>query len=230
MIRSFGLSSAFIVALGSFIRLPVAWNPGSDCDKPAIRRAVASQMLSEFSLYGAPRSPAVPHASITVRRIGTSVAAATLWMASLAGEENRHPYLVVCSNDDMLRLGGFQDPDLRAASRVVRQAGERDITRMAYTLAAWADPNGGRELVFPGPVDSATAVPVKARWSDLRPSDWPDDGASRTSAGITFTVLSKVEAHFADSWLPICYHMEFDSSGILLSWSRRLGVYFTVPR
>ena len=116
-------------------------------DTTALRAAVARQASTELAL--SPLAMQVGANSVRIERgrhVGNTMAVYRLWIA----RDHWHAYQIGLVSDDMITLGGFQNPDLVAAAShlVPRIVDDTSIRRLAEELAVLADDYGGVEYHF----------------------------------------------------------------------------------
>lgn len=198
----------------------------------AVRDLVARQAASELAVRFGGR--ALPNAGgISLERAEGIGEGLPVWRALLPSDHS-HPYLLVVSSGAVLRLGGFEAPELRLVSELmdIGPAGEATARRRANALALLADANGAVQFVFTGLPDAPGYVPkVAATWRRQAPHDWPPDTIfARPEGGrhVSLTLLSRATRSYTLHWVPTAYSFEFDEHGRLAGWARRTGEFFGV--
>ncbi len=223
----------------TMLTVPVTWwgqgNSGQQSNEGPVRLAVVNQVRSEFALYNRRADYGLAQESVTLEK-GPVVSSRLRIARAFIPSDHSHPYLVGLVGDTVIRLGGFTDPQLFYAAKVLRpdSLGPGTLRVLAERLAVLADMYGSFQYVFPGheqPVSDASRI--IAAWTRKAPPSWPIDTViSRVPAGwgVRLTIISRNARSMTPYWSAIAYAFEFDGEGVLLSWSRRIGDGFGVPR
>lgn len=202
-------------------------------DTSAIAGLIAAQVRSEHALFSLPNRDDFDAHQVAVTNVSLGTPAGVVVYRGVAWTlEHWHPYLVALVDGHMLPLGGFPGPELtQAASSLNGVALNKLAVRgLARVLAALADPNGARNLVFAGDPDtSASGRAAMRRWSSATPKSWPADTMIVERAGqetvVQLTVLSEAYHILGRPWQPIAYSFAFDTSGRLVAWAKREGEF-----
>lgn len=221
------------VATAAFVLLLSGAQPSYGQDpKDAIREAVAAQALTDRSLASTAKVTPVDRNGVTLEVIPSY--RLTVFRASIRAAHSP-AYLVALHGQEVVRLGGFQAPDLFRASQLMGGSdtwSAESALRRAEVLARLADPYGAEAVVLGKQDSSDGAAPVYRAWINRRLRSWPGDTVARVSAErtlILLTVLSRNLRSYERAWTPLAYSFAFGANGELLAWSRSKGEAFGVP-
>lgn len=192
--------------------------------------AVVAQADAEYGLAAPSATRRLSNRDVAVERMAWPTGRIRVYRVLVQSSNNKHPYIVGIVGDRLVRLGGFQAPELFDVAAALHNDSVPISERIAL-LTLLADVHAAQEFVVI--LDSgATARAVRARWAELRVPSWPEDTIAVAADGAveaTVTVFSQDLQSFADGFDPIVYRMSFDRNGKLRGWARRFGDRFAAP-
>jgi hypothetical protein len=141
------------------------------------------------------------------------------------------PYTLGWDGSRVIRLGGFEAPELFSAADLLRRSPVlfNDPLQLARELAILADPNGGIESVFITEPSTGEAEAVRSAWLACYPES-ATDYVEKSGAGPTLvrlTLLTRDLDGAYRSWIPATYAFAFGKDRALLAWSREFGERFS---
>lgn len=202
----------------------------SESVEQMLRVAAAHQELAHVIALG-DASPEVRDFAARVRLAEFSAPRSGLrfWHARMpvAGSA---PYTLGWDGTRVLRLGGFEAPELfAAASLLIRTPRLRhEPLELARELAVLADPNGGMEYAFVHEPSTGDAEAARRAWVGCYSEAVGDsfDSGDPTRTVVRLTLLTRDPDGAYGSWLPATYAFVFGTNHVLLAWSRRFRERF----
>jgi hypothetical protein len=194
------------------------------------RARIVAQALSEFALTPGELKSYSPQ-GITFEKGPRVGGALEVWRAAIP-QDHWHKYLWARSKGVSLALGGFENPELAAASSLLAPTNFDEIAarNLSRKLAVLADWNGAVQFAFWGlSADSG----VSREWEARAPASWPHDTVWRSIGGgriVRLTFFSRATSSYLLGWVPVLYVFNFDSHGLLLAWAKRMGEPFATPK
>lgn len=224
-------ATALALFLASACSTSRAEEPARSSPAEEIRRMVAAQGTAELNAWRASH-PGFSPQQISLLRTEEIEGGAMVWYAVLP-LDHFPPYTVLQKGNDLVRLGGFSNPELeRAADLLGLRATDSATTQAASRrLALLADRNGAEEYVLPGSPSPSDSTVVRA-WRSRSIFAWrPDTVFRRPDGGWVgrLTVLSRQARSYGQDWRPAAYTFVFSADGQLSSWSARTADTFQVP-
>lgn len=197
-----------------------------------MRQYVAGQAWTEIMLRTASLPTPVATGAIQLERVVGTSNGLDLWRATLPSDHS-HPYLLATMDGEVVRLGGFANPELGvvALGRSLGEVNAEKVRTLSEELALLADPNGALQWVYVGKADGpGYASTVSSAWRKIMPRNWPRDTVVATAGGwlTRLTLLSRDTRSYTLHWVPLAFSFEFDRKGRLMAWAERAGESFGV--
>ena len=197
---------------------------------------IAAQVQTELALHFSDvPSQQVHPAEIELTPV-SRLGELSLWRGSVSSIDHWHWYLVGAKDSQLLRLGGFESPELiealTATGLGVDPRRPSSLRMAGQLLAKMADPEGAVEVVFPGGEESQhDSKVIVQKWEGMRPHRWPADTIFHMpgdAAEVRITALSFRTRAMTPVWVPIQYVFLFSARGDLVAWSSRFGEPFAI--
>lgn len=189
-----------------------------------LRAVVLGQAQSELALSSHDMDRTIE--TVTVVRGPQFADSFQTWSGTVSSTGGWHTYRLGTTATQVIRLGGFEAPDLYAAAEALRpsEVSVEAVHVLAQTLAYLADPVGAEEVMGPEKFSGAAALELPPNIRQL-PGWFRDSTVSRSDGSfrVRIAVLSRLERDYPTAWVPHLYAFEFGRDAELRGWSRKSG-------